>query len=144
VALQDTDGTSLVTPTAESTGRIKTFTQELRASGQQGRLNWLLGANYEHDSIEDQFLLELRDATNTRIAGIDFFFSRNAGETTADILGLFGNAEYAVTDTLSLQAGARYTRDQRDFNGCTYDVDGGISAIFTLLTSANPPIPQGV
>jgi outer membrane receptor protein involved in Fe transport len=141
-AQSDSDGTTLADPTTVTTGRISTFTQELRLSGSTDRLNWIIGANYENDSIDDQILPILYGASNTTIFGITFNESRNATTTDVNTRAGFGNVEFKALDTLRLQAGARYTRDDRKFNGCTYDVDGGISDIFTILEGAVTGTPQ--
>ena len=35
-------------------GRVSAFYQELRVAGRQGKINWLLGANYSHDDVKDE------------------------------------------------------------------------------------------
>lgn len=46
------------------------------------------------------------------------------GQFDVETKSLLANAEWAVTDTLTLSGGARYTWDRLEFRGCTKDVNG--------------------
>jgi outer membrane receptor protein involved in Fe transport len=115
----DRDGTTLQNAGVESHGNVKTFTQELRLSGESDRLNWVLGGNYAKNKIRSSDNFLVNDSTNTAILpgyGVD------NGDTTITEnirdLAAFGNVEYKVTDQLTLLAGARYTDTKNDYTAC--------------------------
>ncbi len=62
----------------------------------------------------------------------------NAGQDVKT-WAIFANVEYSLSDSVILQAGVRYTDQERDFNGCTYDGGDGTWA----LTSASDPTVLG-
>ena len=52
---QDPSGTPFfIDDVIDSDGRVSAFYQELRVAGRQGKVNWLLGANYSHDDVKDE------------------------------------------------------------------------------------------
>src|SRR3546814_11654051 len=62
--------------------------------------------------------------------------------TTVHAYGIYANLDYKLTDTLSLQGGARYTKDKRKFAGCTFDVDFTVATVVTAFPGAvNGGIP---
>jgi iron complex outermembrane receptor protein len=142
-AVSDNDGTIYDDPTSYTSGSIKSFQQELRLSGETDKLKWIAGVNYERDTIHDRILPFTPDGSNTTIFGIKFDYSRNDGDTEAEVYAAFGNLEYEISSEIKVYGGARYTQDKRKFAACTYDVDGGISAIFTVLSGATEPLPAG-
>src|SRR5690606_19557828 len=55
-------------------------------------------------------------------------------DQTFDSRAIFGNVDVRLTDTLTIRAGARYTKSEIDYRkGCTRDQDGKLAAIFTTL-----------
>jgi len=59
---QDPDGTPFhISELIQRDGSVSAFFQELRAAGRQGRVNWLLGANYTHDNVADDPIEFFRD-----------------------------------------------------------------------------------
>jgi iron complex outermembrane recepter protein len=116
-------------------GTIWTGFQELRLAGQfGGRGNWIVGANYEHDSTFDQFLqtYNASTASPTLFAynaslGVDFGFplgpTKPTDTQTTDTYAVYGHAEYPITDTVTLLGGVRYTQENKI--GGTCGDDGG-------------------
>lgn len=119
----------------------ESFFQELRLSGDSGRVNWLVGASYYDEKAEqtsDTFTFT--DTVNTTLGniGLGTPFSDlenfvlipnnipatllghgwreaifNEGEFTA--FAVYADAIWAVNDRLNLTVGARYTRDEKQF-----------------------------
>lgn len=83
------------------------FSQEFQLQPESpGRLQWVLGAYYfKEDAVED-FIFGT--ATNPNA-----FVFRQAVDT--DSKAVFGQAEFSVTDAITLLAGGRYTVDEKDF-----------------------------
>ncbi|HEV7157102.1 MAG TPA: TonB-dependent receptor [Caulobacteraceae bacterium] len=96
-----------------------TITQEFRATGQEGRLDWVAGAYYLHEDLkQNQPIFILLDA--------DKFFGPGAGDGLAfqafdrsdqktDAYAVFAQADFALTDRLKVTLGGRYTKEDRHF-----------------------------
>lgn len=111
----------------KSFGHVHSFSQELRLSGRafQSKLDWLVGLNYASDRVQD---IQLLDFTNNAAAtgfGAPITGVRNEANPDTVTKAAFANLKYALTDTLSLNAGARYTDPRTKFSGCTYDNGDG-------------------
>ncbi len=127
--LQDSDGTPLdVIQVNVAQTKDDQYSQEFRLASNAGRFSWQAGAYLFHQRLTDHFILNQfgTDAsafytTYTRLAnpaaaaiviapGSQYL---DDVETTVDSIAAFGQANYAVTDRLTLTGGLRYTRDKR-------------------------------
>ncbi len=109
------------------------FSQELRfASTDEGRLTWIAGLYYlneqtqsDDDNFSGPFWLG-GPAVN--------YHYLNINETVN--FGVFGQASWQLTDTISLTAGARYTVDDKEYEttGTVIPIGGGSGAP-NILTS---------
>lgn len=109
---------------------ISTF-QELRLTGSFGGKGvWLVGANYGVDKTWDNFLQTYSGSSATPVLGVRLGPTRPVNRQKTENYAVFGNAEYPVSETVTLQAGIRYTRTNKDFYGCGTDGgDGTWSAV---------------
>lgn len=116
-------------------GRISSFSQELRVSGETARLKWIVGANYQDDTIFDHQLAYVPVlSNNTVIPGLPFRNSANFSDQDIKARAVFANAEFALTDQFSLQAAARYTKTDRDFAACANaQGDAALARTFEFL-----------
>ena len=121
---QDPDGTPYhINEIVDDAGRISAFFQELRLSATHGRVRWLLGSNFEHDDVtdaqenfvEDNDVCHIFQSVNPQ-AFCDY--SLYTGRMHVNTTGVFGQLEDAITDSLTLEAGTRYTDDRRTFDNC--------------------------
>ncbi|CAN5359805.1 TonB-dependent receptor [soil metagenome] len=137
-AFQDRDGTPFRDSGNQFDGRISSFYQELRiAGGNPEALQWIVGANYRSDDLQDRYLNILPDASTSRAAGIDFDDAIIDADTQVQAIGVFANADYKFTDTLSGTVGLRYSHDDRDVQQCTADSGNGVFAsIFTIIANS--------
>lgn len=139
----DSDGTTFRNYESVQQGHLKTFYQELRLSGTfGGRGNWIIGGNYQSDDTLDFFLQSYSDSTSRNIFGLPLGPTRPINDQQVKTYAGFFNAEYPI-GALTLQAGGRYTKQNRDFFGCGSDGgDGSWStisqAIQNLLLTGNP------
>lgn len=97
------------------------WTQELQLQGTafDDKLNYILGAFY------------LNERANQDMSW--FFFgptSRSVYDTGTDSYSVFGQGDYAVTDQLTVTAGLRWTRDEKDW-------DFNIDYLFAPIPSEN-------
>jgi iron complex outermembrane receptor protein len=130
-------------------GGITSYSQELRLGGQQGRFNWLLGANYSHDKSRDtEFSIFDYTSNNPTFPGFTppLSTSLTSADGRARTAAGFANLEYQAIDTVTLQAGARYTDDNRHVSSC-FAGDAALSQTFefieNLLKGSVVPIPAG-
>ena len=107
---------------------LTSFSQELRIAGSAGPLQWMAGGNYQRDLAEERSTI-LNEATNgvlptpsgpVYVAKSAYIFDQQP--TTWSV---FGSADYKLTDELTLQASARYSKQKRQFDGCIRDAEPG-------------------
>ena len=91
---------------------IDVFTQELRLASDDswGKLQWVIGAYYGKDEIDDFILFDFRD--HRLFSGL---FDSTFFQDTEDI-AVFGHVEYQVNDKIRLIGGIRYTDEDRFFH----------------------------
>ncbi len=127
--LQDSDGTPLdVIQVNVAQTRDYQFSQEVRLGSGPGRFSWQIGGYLFRQVLQDHFILNQfgNDASNfyttyARLAnpaaaaiviapGSQYL---DDVRTTVDSIAAFGQANYKITDRLTLTAGIRYTHDKR-------------------------------
>lgn len=103
---------------------IDTFSQEIRWSSMVGdSVNYTVGAFYftEETDRTEIFRTTVEGTYSDEFAAIDLGdqairgndYTRTQNETTS--YALFGQADWAVSDQLSVSIGARFTRDEKDY-----------------------------
>ena len=103
-------------------GDVSSFAQELRlANGAANRFRWVVGANYEEDSADDNYILNYQDSTVASGAGIQESGYRSAQDIKN--YAVFGTAEFDV-GALTFKGGVRYTETKRDASSCFYAFPG--------------------
>lgn len=137
--LAEGDGTPIANFNARQIADIKSFSQELRASGDIGAFTYIAGLNYAKDdaSVTQQIFVPYSataftfggppapplDAVSTNIAQ---HFNTQA---------IFFNLDYRVTDTLTFRGGVRYTAADLSYDACTVPLDASSAAAFTTLVT---------
>ncbi|UXC93825.1 TonB-dependent receptor (plasmid) [Sphingobium sp. RSMS] len=132
----DLDATSRPLAFQVSSGKIKTFFQELRASMTvAGTGNVTVGANYQYDKIDELNQYASTAGTVVVIAG-DSFNTQNS--QSAKSKGIFASGDIPIISRLSIVGGVRYSKTDRDYTGCSKDTgDGTAAAAFSALTGVN-------
>lgn len=147
---QDPDGTPFhISELIQRDGSVTAFFQELRAAGRQGKVHWLLGANYTHDNIADNPIEFFRDNDVGRLleavdpqayADQGLFTGRTRVETYA----AFGRVEFNATDRLMLEGALRYNADRRSFDSCGIVNSDHFARFWNLIRGgAQPPTQLG-
>jgi iron complex outermembrane receptor protein len=122
-----------------NTTDLSVFSQELRFSGGDDELNWIAGAYYSTDEMDEYYHYFMSDSVfgygsipwgvglfaPTPILELD---TKYVQET--DSLAAFGHVEWRFADQWRLTLGARYTREDREWSGCTFIADDGSLAEF--------------
>jgi iron complex outermembrane receptor protein len=97
---------------------------EFRLNGQVGALDWLAGAFLFQEDIDSQFS-----------PNVSVFASSQTLDANNDSYAGFGRLTWHVTDTFRLTGAARYTQDEKSFNGVSFN------AFATCTAPAVPPSP---
>lgn len=142
------DGTALTNLTTIQRGDVKSWYQELRLGGAfAGGGSWLIGGNYAHDKVFDQFQI-LDPIGSQGFVGQPFICNLGIGvpctglyhlqgnfvqsDQKIETIAAFANMEYPLTDRLTAQAALRYTHATRDYTGGAFDGgDGQTAALFS-------------
>lgn len=108
----DQDYTAL--PLANYTGSDKswTFSQELRVGHKAENFDVVIGAYYFHETDDGLITVPLDGRVFGRPAGLlQGFYS--GGRIKTDAEALFGQIDYRLTDSLTVQLGARYSWEKK-------------------------------
>lgn len=133
-------------------GKIRTFSQELRLTGSIGPVDWIVGGNLSRDKTHNRYDLYQQTASNTvSVFGLPFSNAFILSDQDIETNAAFGSLDWHLTDSLTLSGGVRYSKEIRDFEGCTGDLGNGISAaVVNLIIAAQktrlglPPGPPAV
>ena len=131
---QDVDGTGIPSVIFRSGGEDKTFSQELRLSGETtGKsLTYIVGLNYKHDSLSEFQLGNFPAYSGLPYgAGLSNIYAPKSRSAA-----VFGNVDIQVAAGLTLTGGLRYTSTKQSVTGCTRDGGNGLTAA-TLGGAAN-------
>jgi outer membrane receptor protein involved in Fe transport len=147
---QDPSGTPFyIDDVIDRNGKVSAFFQELRFTGRQGKVSWLLGANYAHDDVKDEPLEFFRDEDVGHLfLGLDpqAFADESLfpAHLRANTEAAFGRVEYNATDRLMLEGGVRYNADRRTFDNCSIAVTDHFASFWNLFRQgAQPPTQVG-
>jgi len=139
----DWDGISLEDFNIRNITEINSFSQELRLSAEGTGYSWIAGLYLSSDSVDEIYRAWLNDSgASLGILGE----SESRYKQDTDTRALFGHAEFELTEQWRLTLGARYTHEKRDWQGCSYDSDGGMATLYELLglrKTGNTSFAQG-
>lgn len=130
---------------ADSTNRtdISVFSQELRLEWTDIS-DWYVvgGIFYSTDEIDEDYLLENGGGILGLALGLDGLSTR--WEQDSDSIAAFGHVEWEFTEKFRLTLGARYTQEERDWTGCTYDSgDGTLAGLWNNILTPFLLVPAG-
>ncbi|MFC7051000.1 TonB-dependent receptor [Emcibacter nanhaiensis] len=127
---ENSDGSPLSTIDVYWYQKITQYTQELRlTSDSDGIWNYILGAYYEHDDLEDADYLTVAAGA---APGYYTHFNQDV-----DALAVFFHNDIDVTDTLSLVAGVRWSWEKTA-------IDGGTSAGTGIISDGGIQMPDTI
>ena len=116
---EDSDGSPVSTVDVQYDNRIRQLSQELRLSSTgSGPWSYVLGGYYEHDSYRNG------DYLMVGAGAAPGFYSPFTQKV--DALAAFFHNNVALTDTLGLVAGVRYSREKVSFDGGTSAGTGSV------------------
>jgi iron complex outermembrane receptor protein len=133
----DWDGSSIENLDVFYDTDIEVYSQEIRlASDNSAALNWIVGAYFAHDELDESWIA--RGSESTIFLGV-FGAVDTRYNQESDSAALFSQAEWQWSEQWRVTGGLRYTEEAQDWKGCSYDVDGGLSYLFSQLNYG--PIP---
>lgn len=117
----------------------ETLSQEFRLTGSTAKLDWLAGAFYLEEDINQnqtadlfrtfrQFTGGLADPSGS-ITGAPIFFARALNNQHLETFALYGQGSYQLNDKLALTFGLRYTDESRTFDGSAQSEEPGDSGL---------------
>lgn len=116
----DWDGTPFPTNDYSFSGDMQSLSQELRLSGANETVTWMVGAYFARDEVDEKVRYDcsVSDICFLVAYGVDYV---QESSTAA----VFANTEWSLTDRLSLTVGLRYTEEDRELKniGTTLDAD---------------------
>jgi iron complex outermembrane recepter protein len=146
----DLSGTNIVDEQELYTGHIGSAYQELRLAGKfEDRGNWVVGANYEYDNTYDHYLSTLGASTDnptslpfsslcgvlgsctpTELAepsALTFALPTVASQTATETntYAVYASGDYMIVKDLTLEAGLRFTQEDKRYQGCSEDSGNG-------------------
>jgi iron complex outermembrane receptor protein len=133
----DLDATALPLTQADIFGRVRSFNQELRLSGDNHDLHWVVGANYTYDKSDQDDVINFNGVSSTQPFPNIPPYPNDQGvlvQTISTPAG-FANLEYALSNRWTTYAGVRYTQSRRSGVACTKNANGGpeLAELFTQL-----------
>ena len=139
-SLTDVDGTAYADLSVNRLANIKSYSQELRLSGSKDPIRWLVGGNYAHDA-SDERQTQLLGTSNNGVGPFRYDGVQLRNQQTVATAAGFGDLDYSLTNQLTLQASARYTKQDRAFAGCLADTGNGqlATAFGTIFRTPTSP-----
>ncbi len=152
----DASGTQFPVFGYASIGSVGSFSQEVRAQANLGKVTAIAGAYYSRDKIVDRqigvynasstgaflrFLAQnVFDPTNSKFTAEqyanDFDIFGNSLTATDRSASVFGNVDYQVTSKFKLSIGARYTDDKLNYGACSTDYNGRFAPVWSTSVYA--------
>ncbi|MBL8268047.1 TonB-dependent receptor, partial [Steroidobacter sp.] len=111
----DWDGTALLDSSNINITDVDSFSQELRLAGDGDRLNWTVGAYYSTDEMNEDYNYFMGEGR----FGINQLSTEYVQKT--DAIAAFAHVEYKLTARTEAVLGVRYTSEDREWTGCSYD-----------------------
>ncbi|MFD1190807.1 TonB-dependent receptor [Phenylobacterium conjunctum] len=109
--LQDQDGTIAAATAWNSREVARTFSEEVRLTGDRGPLNWIAGIYYYDAEIDQTHIFEHGPAFP--VVALQNVSRVDISQINTRSYAAFGQATYHFTDRLDLTVGARYTHDKK-------------------------------
>jgi len=122
-----------------NTSDLEVFSQELRLSGQTDNLLWIAGVYYSDDEVDEWYNYFMSDSVygnGSVVFGVSPFQFAPILELDTkyhqetESIAAFGHIEWEFAPQYRLTLGLRYTEEERDWTGCTYDANDGSLAGF--------------
>jgi len=127
-----------------SDGWIKDFNQEIRlANVSGGDVRWVVGGNFNRSNTSETNNITWPDSSTAH--ALPFAGANDYGKQSMMHYAFFGNADYNITEKVTIKAGARWTSSHQRADSCFYDNgDGSVIGFMTYLSrllTGDPSVP---
>lgn len=130
---------------------LDVFSQELRLSASSDELLWIAGLYYSKDEADEFYNFFMADSIfgdgsaawglSTPFAVFPIRRLHTKYQQETESRAIFGHVEYNLTEALRFTVGVRYTEEERDWSGCTFDAgDGGLAGFWNGAIGATLPL----
>ena len=152
----DTDATAadlLYVPNTDFNS-FKQFSEELRYAGDAGPLNWMVGAFFSHEELDDRASLSFGNNLDTYLGALTGglpLLAGFAGDPFPSGLGsvntyhqvehsesVFTQETFKVTDALEITGGVRFTAESKTLNSLYNNTDGGAACGYAQTQATTP------
>ena len=142
--LYDTSGIPQTDADSTNQTDIEVFSQELRLEKTDIDNIYLIGGLfYVTDEVDEDYLLENGEGFLGAALGLDGLSTRYEQDT--DSIAVFGHMEWEMSEAWKLTLGARYTSEDREWSGCTFDSgDGTLANLWNFILTPFALVPSGV
>lgn len=113
----DPDGTPYILLDSSYGAKVHAYSQEFRATGDTGPVEWTGGIYLSYDRNVGYVPQALDDKAFGRTRVLTTWTQRTKSAA------LFGQAEWAITDQLSVIGGLRGTQEKKEYDYSAYDLD---------------------
>jgi iron complex outermembrane receptor protein len=113
---EDTDTGPLNAFAVSNYVKSRQFTQEIRIDGDSDRFKWMVGGYYFVRTLDGSSELDMR--------GLGLGYPKGTYHEQTKSLSVFGQAEYEVSDLITLIGGVRYTHDKKPYDYYVVDPTG--------------------
>jgi outer membrane receptor protein involved in Fe transport len=139
----DADGTDFDNFLLTIDAAIHSFSQEIRLSGPLRFWGtFTLGGNYQHDGVNDDDM-DHYVGSNSGVGPYRYSNFGNLADQQVKTKAVFAALDYPVTNAVTAQMSARYTKQDRDFRGCLLDGgDGNLASALNFFRQAVLDIPS--
>lgn len=125
----DWDGGAYNDSSNINTTDLEVFSQEIRLSGGDESFNWIVGAYYSSDEMEEYYHYFMSDSVYANAAapfGVGLFAPTPIKELDTkysqetDSQAIFAHTEWQFAENWRLTTGVRWTNEERTWTGCTF------------------------
>lgn len=140
----NTSGVAFHDANTSNTTRLDVFSQEVRLSSDSDTgFYWLAGVFYSDDDVSEDYFFDMSESFFATALGINEIDTRYE-QSTESVAG-FAHVEWKFADKFRLTLGARYTEEDREWSGCTYDSgDGTLAAAWNFILTPFLIVPSGL
>lgn len=140
----NTSGVAFEDGNTSNTTQLEVFSQEVRLSSDgDADFYWLAGLFYSQDELSEDYFFAMRESFFATALGINQIDTRY--DQTTDSIAGFAHVEWKFADKFRLTLGARYTEEDREWTGCTYDTgDGTLASAWNFILTPFLIVPSGL
>lgn len=143
IELFDTSGVPVTDGDTAHDTEIEVFTQELRLSSQAtDSVYWTAGLFYSNDDVSEDLFVDGTDVV------IPVTFNTRYQQDTESIAA-YAHVEWDLTEKTKLTLGGRYTEEDREWSGCTFDSGDGLLSnvlwngfLIPFVINVDPRLPD--